>query len=358
MSGSGLHGRETRASAVSVRRRAGFLVAVVGFVLALPGAAGAAYPGRNGDLVFQVDPNLPGCYGSCGESLPGPMLYRMRGDGTRLRRIFARKVAIDRFRIPVDFDGADPVWSPDGRRVAFVRRDFPVGPGGLVVPEDRLVVGTVGSGVVRTVLSLSDSRFPHRDSTLGRASWSPGGRRLVFELFDSSDGGAQFLFSVRDDGADLRRVVRLAPFPRFGATSLQPAWSSRNWISFTRDRPTTKAHKWNVWLVRPDGSGLHAVTRTGGRSAAWSPSGRTLAYDCGDGLCSLRPGGRRRVLVRHGHGPAWSPDGRQLALIGRKGIYVARADGSRPRLIKRTPASSDRVPGLASGLDWQPLPVR
>lgn len=66
-------------------------------------------------------------------------------------------------------------------------------------------------------------------------------------------------------------------------------------------------------------------------------------------LCSLKPGGHRRLLVRHGREPAWSPDGRRLALVGRDGVYIARPDGSALRRVTRMRPLS---------LDWQPLPQR
>jgi Tol biopolymer transport system component len=315
------------------------VVAAIALVVALPGVSQAAYPGGNGDLVFHVQKRLaPGCHGECEDaSWQGPKLFRMRSDGTRLRRIFKR-VVMHNGR-PVDFDGAGPVASPDGSRLAFLR-------------AGELVVGDLGSGGLRTVVSGGDPRLPDSEAPGGQAvSWSPDGRRLLFEVFAASGAGAQYLFSVRDDGSDLRQIVRL-PWPRGGATSLEPAWSTRNWISFTRQtnrRPSGRARDWNLWLVRPDGSGLHAVTRAGGRSAAWSPSGRTLAYVCGDWLCSLKPGGQRRLLVRHGREPAWSPDGRRLALVGRDGVYIGRPDGSALRRVTRMRPLS---------LDWQPLPQR
>ncbi len=166
----GLHGRETQASAMSVRRRAGLLAAVVGFVLALPGDAGAAYPGANGDLAYHVPPCNPGAAEfpgdpGCPSVEPGPVLYRVRGDGTQLRRIFARNVPKGQYQTVVPWDGSDPVWSPGGRRIAFLRPTVPSREGCEVTDVlcewwvNELVVGDVASGAVRTVLSPRDPRF-------------------------------------------------------------------------------------------------------------------------------------------------------------------------------------------------------
>ncbi len=165
------------------------------------------------------------------------------------------------------------------------------------------------------------------------------------------------LYTVREDGSDLRLVTHLGYWGR------DPAWSTRNWIAFTRYSFASHAMRPDIWMVRPDGGDLHAVTRAGGTSAAWTPSGRTLAYVCDRWLCTLRPGGRRRLIVRSGTHPAWSPDAHRIALVGRNGTYTARPDGSRLHMILRKRPSlcnfSITTRGCLPGsLDWQPLPRR
>jgi Tol biopolymer transport system component len=63
-----------------------------------------------------------------------------------------------------------------------------------------------------------------------------------------------------------------------------------------RRAPPQHGPPWDVWLVRPDGSGLRRLTR--------------LAED----ECTL----------------AWSPDGRWLALNGGLALWLVRVDGSQP----------------------------
>ena len=71
-------------------------------LLALPGAADAAFPGHNGAIVFAS--NRGGLYD----------LYSLSAPGAKLRRLTHTRVVHE----------FSPAWSPDGRSIAYVRRSF------------------------------------------------------------------------------------------------------------------------------------------------------------------------------------------------------------------------------------------
>ena len=93
-------------------------------------------------------------------------------------------------------------------------------------------------------------------------------------------------------------------------------------------------------------------------AVAWSPDGKTLAYDCagfGDRsriwLVAADGSHRRRLPTGSldASWPSWSPDGRHLAFAAsrsgsRNGIYTVRVDGTGLR----------RVVGDGSAPDWSP----
>ena len=73
-----------------------------------------------------------------------------------------------------------------------------------------------------------------------------------------------------------------------------------------------------------------------GLAPAWSPDGATLAYECGQDICTINPGGAAvRRLTADGSGnrhPTWSPDGSKIAFAathaGVTELYVMTANGS------------------------------
>jgi TolB protein len=105
-----------------------------------------------------------------------------------------------------------------------------------------------------------------------------------------------------------------------------------------------------LFVVRPDGSGLRRVTppSTEVYSYAWSPDSRLIAYiDQQLSLWLVRPNGTgRRLLLPTSQlsslALSWSPDGKKIAVVspgrnadprtlnGKTTLYVVPVDGARP----------------------------
>lgn len=202
---------------------------------------------------------------------------------------------------------ASLAWSPEGKRLAYVTRDYRTGNNGVWVLN--LETGTP--------VSLLTSNFDY----FSDLAWSPDGREL--------------LVVSGVPGAAPRSTLKLIDVAGKVATDLLPKAEKRvndhpRWspdgqlIAFSSDRSGAR----QIWLVRPDGTGLRQLT-SGEEPKdfpVWSPDGRVLLYLAGrSGLGNLyvidAEGGAGVQLTASGRITGrtdWSPDGRRLVFTKRE----------------------------------------
>ena len=138
-----------------------------------------------------------------------------------------------------------PVWSPDGRRIAyFSRRDG---------NKDLYVVSADGSGQRRLA----------RDASLTTLAWSPDGRKIAFESVRDGTTGVDV---VNADGSFRLRMARN------GARSCLVARRAEDRV---RQRRQDLRHE-----RRRERAPAPDETAEGGATPnlAWSPDGRKLAF--------------------------------------------------------------------------------
>ena len=263
-----------------------------------------------------------------------------------------------------EYDDKAPVWSPDGRRIAFVsgrdgypqgmytmnsdgsdvRRIAPVGGGVPTLvwsPDTRHIalshsyggewdtesngyigivyyvalVGSDGSGYRRVIES---------DSPISEPSWSPDGRRMAFI---TTEDKVVTLYTVNVDGSNLQQVVSI-PVPELSHI----------------DRRIVKAN--TTYLTGPyvswSSDGSEILFYHGYRPGAVALDGNLYSIDYV--LYSVRPDGSGfRTLQERITGTAVSVDGSRVivyahseGLDGEVVLYTTALDGSDKRILVRS----------------------
>jgi len=279
-------------------------------LMATPG--GAQVPGRNGRIAYTHGP------------FGGTDIFTARADGT------------GRVRLTTSGDAGQAAWSPDGRRIAFVRAVSEA-------DHDIWVMSSAGRGKTRLVGGRTDDTDP---------AWSPDGRRIAF----TRNFGQVFVYTLAT-----HRVHRVV------GTAATPSWSPDGTrIAFSRFLQAGSQGQGELFTIRPDGTGLRRVTRTpvSETEPDWAPNGRSLAYTRGGNACTLgvyaiRTDGTgvHRIWDKpcNDTSPSWAPDGTRVVVYSmgpdpfdhpQEGIWSVLADGTHGRFI---------LPG-GTEPSWQPLP--
>ncbi|MFC6986838.1 hypothetical protein [Streptomyces cirratus] len=157
--------------------------------------------------------------------------------------------------VPGTEGASDPAWSPDGKRIAYAK---PVGK-----QREIYVADIDGTPATRLTHIAADDLHP---------TWSPDGKSLAFNRADT--GGHSRIMRIR-----LSSLVQTAVTGP-DSHDWTPDWSHSDRIAFSRLDSSGFAH---LYLVRPDGTGVHRITtgRLNDKYPSWSPDGSRLVFTRG-----------------------------------------------------------------------------
>ena len=270
-------------------------------LLALVALAGCNAPWGGSEERSQI------AYGVVRDEVPTRIVV-VEDDGTDSQRVTGAK----RGESPVL-----PVWSPDGKRLAFVRFRAAGGPGSLQV----YVVNTDGSGE-RLVGEGTQPR------------WTNDGRSLVVER-PVAPPKASTIHVLSVDGKGQRLLAT-------GSGAAISHDGSR--VAFVRDSYRRRANQFVVAAsslntIGLDGTGLRRLARTTRADTrfvqpSWLPGDSAVAAierrgGLGGPLVTVSPSGRRRVIVRNvGETYDWSSKGDLIAYTRGGILYIVRPDGT------------------------------
>lgn len=221
---------------------------------------------------------------------------------------------------------ATPTLSPTAVvKMTHVTADYP----------GRIAYTRIQSGSVDVFVMKPDGtgeiQLTHGPGASVGPTWSPDGRYLVYHN-DQRDSRERDIFKL-----DVTTGVTTNLTADSKVWDSVPTWSpDGQWIAFVSDRSGEGKALDDIWLMKPDGTGLKNLTDNGydweDQFPAWSSDGKQIAFfrynlvdkpDQGGagGLWVMKADGSQPHLAYATEGiaplfpPVWSPDGKQLAFM-------------------------------------------
>lgn len=289
-----------------------------------------------------------------------------------------QRVSVDRGRVAYWSD-SEPQWSPDGAWLTFAMNDhvYVTSSDGRLphkisdfaesvsspvwMPNSRDLLVSVERGEsLRLLLTNCDGAWPRplvdrADGDVWDAQPSPDGQLVAYTFRPFADLNRLDIHVVEVESGHIRELVGSAK-----VRNRQARWSPDGvWLAFL-----SQQSGWTeVWLVRPDGSGLRQLTNLGVEveQLAWSPEGTRIALTVNRSgavdlaVVEMETGRVRDLVSGEGYfsGPQWGPDGSWLTVeyesaVQPPDIYRVEVDGGRMQALTWSALPGMVVNGLVN----------
>lgn len=235
--------------------------------------------------------------------------------------------------------GLSPIWSPDGRRIAYTSSN--------ANSQQRLLK-------IVDIDSRVTSVPPKVDAlSLQPLDWSTDGAYLLCNLTRPDQGQSLAILTLKT--GDIVPLVTRAWQANTGAFS-----PDGRWVAFVGVEDGSQ----DIYVVAVDGAVKHQITRGGGNGAPlWSPDGRTIVYKNDDGAWAIavadgRALGTASLISSTGFDQpvSWTAEGRFNYVAYNRVVrqYQVPVDVETGKMVGRPIPLGVDLPGSSGRFAWSP----
>lgn len=212
--------------------------------------------------------------------------------------------------------------------------------------------------------------------------WSPDGKHIAFLSDDRSGSGSLQIYSMNSDGTNLIRLTNTPDTEWWAGLDWSPdgQYLVAQHFPIESEQTTPGPGHTNIYLIHANGSGATQLTENesgGDHSPKWSPKGDLIAFLHAESnstqIYTIHPDGTGRFKLsnseRNDTAFNWSPDGSRINYISSpmncfppdkcpmNEIWSVRADGTERVKLLALPVPEgtlDQIDWVPDRIDWSP----